>query len=104
MFKINNIVFHFKKIEKKRVSIWKEKNDRDRSGRAGGVPQVVEHLPTKHEVLTSNTSISKKRKEEQIAQIWIMTGRQLRLDSTDPCLGLFTLGVSASISCIMVGE
>jgi hypothetical protein len=82
----------------------KGKNNRDRSGRADGVAKVVEHLPTKHEVLSSNTSISKKRKEEQIAQIWIRTGRQLRLDSTDPCLGLFTLGVSASISCIMAGE
>jgi hypothetical protein len=73
-------------------------------GLVGGMAQVLKHLPTKDGVLNSNTSISKKRKEEQIAQIWIMTGRQLRLDSTDLCLGLFTLGVSAPISCIMVGQ
>jgi hypothetical protein len=36
--------------------------------------------------------------------MWVMTRRQLRLDSTDPFLGLFTLGVSAPISCLMGGQ
>jgi hypothetical protein len=35
--------------------------------------------------------------------MWVMTRKQLRLDSTDPFLGLFTLGVSAPISCLIGG-
>jgi hypothetical protein len=30
----------------------------------GGVAQVVEHLPSKHEVLSSNPSTAKKKKKE----------------------------------------
>jgi hypothetical protein len=31
--------------------------------RAGGVTQVVEHLPNKHKVLSSNTTTAKKKKK-----------------------------------------
>jgi hypothetical protein len=33
--------------------------------RVGGVTQVVEHLPSKHEALSSNSSTAKKQQEEQ---------------------------------------
>jgi hypothetical protein len=32
--------------------------------RAGGVTQVVEHLPSKHKALSSNPSIAKKKKKK----------------------------------------
>jgi hypothetical protein len=33
--------------------------------RVGGVAKVGEHLPSKHETLSSNTSAAKKKKEEE---------------------------------------
>jgi hypothetical protein len=33
--------------------------------RVGGVTQVVEHLPSKHEALSSNSSTAKKQQEER---------------------------------------
>jgi hypothetical protein len=65
MYNFNNIGLQFKKIELKGTNGRKEKNNRDKSRKAGEVAYVVECLPSKCEGLISHLSSTKKEEKRK---------------------------------------
>jgi hypothetical protein len=65
IFAIHGQRMYYKHLILKKIKVKKPKTG------AGGLAQVVEHLPTKHKALTLNLSTAKKNRKERNWNIFV---------------------------------